>query len=115
VPGGSFLVSTARHTEAQGAGGVDIAAALAPPASGPIACTVLGFSSLSPSGATPSWVWNKTACVVFSVSMSDDGSMVVVTGGLDIQQPKLAPFITALDGQSGATKWFNGGDDASRA
>jgi len=114
VNGGGLMVATARHTEAQGVGGVDIAAALLPPQSAPIACTVLGFSSLSPSGATPAWAWNKTACAVFSVSFSDDGSTVVVTGGLDISQPKLAPFITALDGQSGAVKWLSGGDDASQ-
>lgn len=115
VNGGGMIVSTARHTEAQGAGGVDIAAALTPPANAPApACAVMGFASLSPSGATPAWAWNKTACAVFSVAFSDDGSTVVVTGGLDINQPKLAPFIMVLDGQTGETRWFNGGDDASQ-
>jgi hypothetical protein len=114
VNGGGLIVATARHTEAQGVGGVDIAAALTPPNGAPLVCAVMGFASLSSTGATPTWTWNKTSCSVWSVSFSDDGSTVVVTGGIDVKQPKLAPFITAMNGQTGATNWFSGGDDASQ-
>ena len=113
-PGGNLIVATARHTEAQGAGAVDIAAALLPPSAAVSRdCVVLGFASIAAS-STPSWVWNASACAIASISFTDDGSAVFVSGGLDVGQPKLAPAVWRLDGQTGAVVWKQGGVDASQ-
>ena len=115
--GGSLAVVSARHTEGQespsSAVPVDVAAALIPPSDATVHnCTVLGFASLG-EGA-PAWTFSRANCAVYSIDMSDDGSTVVVSGGIDIGAPKLAPIVFCLEGQSGRVRWTVGGDDASQ-
>ena len=115
--GGALLIVSARHTEGQespsSASPIDIAAALLPPSDTTTHnCTVMGLASLG--DGTPSWIFSRANCEVFSIDMSDDGSTVVVSGGLDIGAPKLAPAVWCLEGQSGRVKWQQGGDDASQ-
>jgi hypothetical protein len=75
-------------------------------------CSILAFDSLGK--GTPTWTLNKLNCTVYSASISDDGGLVVVSGGLNIGQPKMAPVVWALEGQTGKVRWQVGGDDASQ-
>lgn len=111
--GASFTVTMARHTEPSPAAAetVDTLVVNTPPP-GMDGCSILAFDSLGK--GTPTWTLSKLNCTVFSASISDDGGLVVVSGGLNIGQPKLAPVVWALEGQTGKVRWQVGGDDASQ-
>jgi hypothetical protein len=113
--GASFSVTMARHTESSptptAPGVVDTLVVNQPPP-GEDGCHVLAFDSLG-TGA-PAWSLELLNCSIFSASISDDGALAVISGGLNIGAPKLAPVVWALDGQTGKKKWQVGGDDASQ-
>ena len=111
-PGASFAVQMARHTEGAATGAALDTFALSSPPPGGDGCVLLAWSSLG--SGIPAWTFNKTSCSAYGFSVSDDGSAVVLSAGLDIGQPKLAPVVWLLDAQTGALKWTVGGNDASQ-
>jgi len=110
--GSSFNAEMARHTETTSAGTVDTLASDIPPP-GTFECAVYGFSSLG--NGKPVWSLKIASnCSLYSSSISDDGSFVAISAGLDIGAPKLAPVVWGLNGQTGHVLWTVGGDDASQ-
>lgn len=115
--GAAFSASTARHTEAQPVGGhVDLVVCThywnGPSPDFP-GCSVQGYSMAS--GPTPVWTFNtpgQALCALTSLEMSDDGSSVALSASI-ASGNGLAPGLWLLDGQTGAIKWAQGGNDTS--
>lgn len=110
--GASFAVQMARHTEGVAAGAALDTFALSTPPPGGDGCVLRAWSSLG--SGVPAWTFNRSSCSAYGFSVSDDGSAVVLSAGLDIGQPKLAPVVWLLDAQTGAPRWTVGGNDASQ-
>lgn len=112
--GASFTVTMARHTEpgpASAPAPVDTLTLNTPPP-GVDGCAVRAFASLG--DGKPAWTLEVANCSAYSASISDDGMFVAVSAGLQIGQPKLAPVVWGLHGQTGKVLWTLGGDDASQ-
>ena len=112
--GASFSVTMARHTEpSPGAvgGAVDTLTVDTPPP-GVDGCAIRGFASLG--AGVPAWSLLLGNCSAYSASISDDGSFVAVSAGLQVGQPKLAPVVWGLSGQTGKVLWKQGGVDSSQ-
>ena len=112
--GASFSVTMARHTEPSpaGAGGAVDTLTIDTPPPGVDGCAIRAFDSLGK--GTPAWSLILANCSAYSASISDDGLFVAVSAGLQVGQPKLAPVVWGLSGQTGKVLWTQGGVDSSQ-
>ena len=114
--GAAFSAATARHTEAQPQGHVDLVVCThfwngaSPDFPG---CSIQGYSMAS--GPSPVWSFatpGQAPCALTSLDFSDDGSSVALAASLDTGSG-MAPALWLLHGQNGTVRWKRGGTDAS--
>ena len=107
--GATYIVDTARHNEGSPAGAADV---FAMSLGGSAPTTVAGLSSTA-AAPTPAWTTPLPGCnadnsvggTYTGIQAADDGSLVAVQCVDSASSPPSAR-VYALDGQTGAVKWY---------